>query len=213
MTPPKILNVYCTKMYRVGFLLFFFVIGFSSVEAQGIRNCQLFMDGWQFSKQMPKNNDWQPVTLPHTFNKDDMQQDKSYYTGDAYYRKIFTLPESLKDKRVFLRFEGVGSVAEIFLNGKYLTQHKGAFTAFAFEITNMVHLGMSDTLLVKVNNASRKDVIPINMNLFPVYGGIYRPVALITTNKINFTVTDYASSGVYIKQKTQKRQGGSNCTI
>ncbi|MGF7233074.1 glycoside hydrolase family 2 protein, partial [Arachidicoccus sp.] len=51
------------------------------------------------------------------------------------------------------------------------------------------------------NNTLRKDVIPINDNLFPTYGGIYRPVDLIITNKLNITTTDYASSGIYIKQE------------
>src|SRR5690606_8199420 len=47
----------------------------------------------------------------------------------------------------------------------------------------------------------RKDIIPINHFLFPVYGGIYRPVHLITTNKTNFVVTDQAAPGIFIRQK------------
>lgn len=179
-------------------------ICFLNVSAQNFRVHNSFMGGWEFYKgaSIKNNVHWQSISLPHTFNKDDMQQSKDYYTGDAFYRKIFSLPATLKDKRVFLRFEGVGAVAEIYLNGKYVTQHRGAYTAFLFELTNMLHLGSSDTLLVKVNNAARKDVVPVNMSLFPVYGGIYRPVEMIVTDKINFTTTDYASPGVYIRQQT-----------
>lgn len=199
------LEIYsCMTIFRKGIVFLLSLLLIRGLSAQSIRIVLPFNTGWQFSlKEIPKEESgWKLVTIPHTYNKDDMQDVKGYYAGDAYYRKIFQIPDSLKDKRVFLRFEGVGSVAEIFVNGKYITQHKGGFTAFAFEITNLIHLGKSDTLLVKVNNAARKDVIPVNMNLFPLYGGIYRPVEMIVTNKINFTVTDHASHGIYIKQKT-----------
>ncbi|WP_447641672.1 MULTISPECIES: glycoside hydrolase family 2 protein [Chitinophagaceae] len=192
-------------MYKLLVLFIAFASIGNNVSAQNHRLDSALSDGWQFSKDNPKKNQWQSVSLPHTFNKDDMQRGKDYYTGDAYYRRVFSVPVSLNDKRIFLRFEGVGAVTDIFLNGKYIAQHKGAYTAFAFEVTNMVHLGKSDTLLVKVNNASRKDVIPVNMNLFPVYGGIYRPVEMIVTNKINFSVTDHASPGIFIRQKTSDK--------
>ncbi|MFT4205097.1 MAG: glycoside hydrolase family 2 TIM barrel-domain containing protein [Chitinophagaceae bacterium] len=187
-------------MYKSLVLFIAFAVVGNRSNAQDNKRNELFTDSWQFS--FNKDDGWQPVLLPHTYNKDDMQRGKDYYSGDAYYRKIFSLPQSLQDKRFFLRFEGVGAVADIFMNGKYVTQHRGAYTAFAFEVTNLVHLGKSDTLLVKVNNAARKDVVPINMSLFPVYGGIYRPVWMVVTDKINFSVTDEASPGIYIRQHT-----------
>ena len=186
-------------------LVFFLAIVVSiSVDAQSSRIVQTFNNDWQFVKSanISSSTSWENVTLPHTYNKDDMQRGKGYYTGDASYRKVFTVADSLKGKRLFLRFEGVGAVASIYVNGKYVTQHKGAYTAFSFEMTNLVHIGKPDTLLVRVNNASRKDVIPVNMSLFPVYGGIYRSVELIATSDVNFTVTDYASPCIYIHQKT-----------
>lgn len=51
------------------------------------------------------------------------------------------------------------------------------------------------------DNHSRLDVIPINHVLFGVYGGMYRPVSLIVTEKCSIAVDDYASSGIYITQK------------
>ncbi len=131
----------------------------------------------------------------------DMQEGKNFYTGDAFYQKKFIIPNSQKGKRIFLRFEGVGSVATIYLNGKFLTEHKGAFAAFSFEISHVVNYGAENTIVVRTNNKPRKDIIPVNNFLFPVYGGIYRPVSMIITNSVNIIVTDYASSGIYIRQK------------
>ena len=59
---------------------------------------------------------------------------------------------------------------------------------------------------MKADNTARPDVIPVNHSLFGVYGGIYRPVWLITTEQNNITVTDCASPGVYITQKNVSRR-------
>ena len=61
-------------------------------------------------------------------------------------------------------------------------------------------------IIVKADNASRPDVIPINHVLFGVYGGMYRPVWLIVTEPYNICVTDCASSGVYITQKNVSKK-------
>src|SRR5690606_5682208 len=59
---------------------------------------------------------------------------------------------------------------------------------------------------VVTDNKSRKDVIPTNQFLFPVYGGIYRPVHLITTNKTGFVVTDQSAAGIFIRQKNVSKK-------
>ncbi|QCX54011.1 glycoside hydrolase family 2 protein [Elizabethkingia sp. JS20170427COW] len=144
---------------------------------------------------------WENVNLPHTFNKEDMQKDRNFFTGDVVYQKSFTPDARHKDKRIFLRFEGVGSVAKIYINNKYIGEHKGAYSQFAFEITNSLIPDKENVISVVANNQARKDVIPVNQFLFPIYGGIYRPVSLITTDKTQFTVTDNASPGILISQK------------
>ena len=88
-------------------------------------------------------------------------------------------------------------------NGNYqiVGRHQGGYSAFVFELTNMLKFGEENEILVKVSNEATPQVIPVNHTLFPMYGGIYRPVELIVTNKINIAVSDYASSGVFISQK------------
>lgn len=186
------------------FLLSLFCI-FMLIQAYG-RDSQPFNDGWLFRKaeDLPKtlNEDWLPVKIPHTWNAEDMQVKKNtFYAGEAYYRKTYTPDLSLGDKRVFLRFEGVAAVAEVYINGVFAGNHKGGYSAFVIEMTKLLRYGQENEILVKVDNNSRPDVIPVNHTLFGVYGGIYRPVELIVTEKLNITVTDYASPGIYISQK------------
>lgn len=170
-----------------------------------------FNDGWSFKKAgtvlQALRNEWQPVAIPHTWNDEDMQVKKNiFYAGETYYKKVITPDSTWSDKRVFLRFEGVASVAELFINGEACGNHKGAYAAFAIEISNRLKYGQENEILVKVDNSSRPDVIPVNHTLFGVYGGIYRPVQLIVTEKINIAVNDYASPGIFITQQHVTRK-------
>jgi len=144
---------------------------------------------------------YEDVTLPHTYNKDDMQTDRNFFEGKGIYKKTFSVDPNQQHKRTFIKFEGVGSVAQLYVNNKYIGEHKGGYSMFVFEITNSIHYDKENQLVVIADNRARRDVLPINQFLFPIYGGIYRPVHLITTNKTNFVVTDQAGPGVYIRQK------------
>ena len=176
------------------------------------REVTSFCDGWEFKKgpfpaDMMKSarqwdTGWKPVDIPHTWNADDMQRHaSSFYAGEAYYRKRFTPDSILAGKRVYLRFEGVGACAEVYVNGYLAGSHKGAYSAFVCEIGRQLKLGEENEIVVKADNASRPDVIPVNHTLFGVYGGIYRPVWIVTTEPCAIVVNDCASPGVYITQK------------
>lgn len=191
-------------------------LGFVSMQAEG-RKVESFNSGWSFKKAPAEkelavnarkwDSGWSEVEIPHTWNAKDMQvQANSFYEGVAYYKKQYFFPAKLKDKRVFLRFEGVGSCSEVFVNGVLATAHKGGYSAFACEIGPLLKAGEENEIMVKADNKSRPDVIPVNHNLFGVYGGIYRPVWLIVTEPYNISVTDCASPGVYITQKNVSKK-------
>ena len=191
-------------------------LGFVSMQAEG-RKVESFNSGWSFKKAPAEkelavnarkwDSGWSEVEIPHTWNAKDMQvQANSFYEGAAYYKKQYFFPAELKDKRVFLRFEGVGSCSEVFVNGVLATVHKGGYSAFACEIGPLLKAGEENEIMVKADNKSRPDVIPVNHNLFGVYGGIYRPVWLIVTEPYNISVTDCASPGVYITQKNVSKK-------
>ena len=53
------------------------------------------------------------VNLPHTFNEHDFMSDAGYYRGEGTYIKELDVPETWRGKRVFVKFEGAASVANI----------------------------------------------------------------------------------------------------
>lgn len=183
------------------------------------RDISPFNDGWSFIRHdvtpgaALTAKDAVPVTLPHTWNATDLQSvgDKGAYIGAAVYRKTFRADEALRDKRVFLRFEGVGSVAEVFFNGEKIGEHRGSYSAFCYEITDRLKRGADNTVVVRVNNAARPDVLPVNQALFAIFGGIYRPASLIVTDKVCIVPTDHASPGVYLDQDKVTAESASLC--
>jgi beta-galactosidase len=138
--------------------------------------------------------DWPVVSIPHNWGWENAQQGKDFYHGPGWYRRSLNItPET--GKRYFLRFEAASLVADVYLNGQLLGEHRGGFGAFCFEITTDLSVGGTNLLAVRVDNTKGADVAPLSGD-FSVYGGLYRPVHLIVTGEEVFTPTDHGSPGV-----------------
>jgi beta-galactosidase len=142
---------------------------------------------------------WEQVTVPHSWSNAEAIPGKGFYAGDSWYSQQFATQPGWRSDRVFLRFEAVSLIAEVFLNGKRLGEHHGGFAAFNYEITDRLNFSGENRLLVRVNNKRRPDVSPLGGD-FTMYGGIYRPVSLLITGAVNITPLDDASPGVFLKQ-------------
>jgi len=142
---------------------------------------------------------WQLVNFPHTWNADDAQDDeRGYYRNVAWYRRTLNIPTDKKDKQITIFFEGANQEVELFVNGVSAGTHVGGYTRFSFDITKLVHFGQQNLFALKVNNRFNENVPPLTAD-FTFFGGIYRDVYLIFTNKIHVSTTHYASSGVYLQ--------------
>lgn len=156
---------------------------------------------WKFypSYDVNRNPKMTDVTVPHTWNLMDVFQGMKYERGTYLYERILTLTDGQrKDKRFFLKFDGVNSYAEVAVNQQYVGYHAGGYTAFCLEITDKLLSG-DNKLSVVVSNAYRTDVAPLAGD-FNIYGGITRPVWLIVTERDCISPLDYGSCGVYIHQ-------------
>ena len=176
--------------------------GFADVERSDV----LLDTGWVYrpiSDPNPTAKD-QKVTLPHTWNAQYIKGTEYNRETMVYIRNLQVSEEMLRGRRVFLRFEGVNSVADVFVNRRTVGQHKGGYTAFCMEITNHLVTG-DNTVEVWASNAFRTDVLPISGD-FNVYGGIHRPVHLLITGEDCISPLYYGSSGVLIRQDRVSRQ-------
>ncbi len=179
-------------------------LGFLTSAGYGYpRESSRLDSGWRFKlgeiagAEQPQfdDRDWQPVVLPHNWGWEQAQKGENYYRGPGWYRCNLNIGEAKLGKRYFVRFEAAGSVADVYLNGNLVSQHRGAFGAFCVEITKQLSPGGNNLLAVHVSNAPEPDVAPLSGD-FCVFGGLYRPVHLIQTDEICFALTDHASPGV-----------------
>lgn len=74
----------------------------------------------------------------------------------GFYRKRFDAPELEDGERLMLHFEGVSFGADVWLNGKKLGRHIGAFTGFEFDATDSVNPGGENLLAVRVTKQRTK---------------------------------------------------------
>ncbi|MEG2596329.1 MAG: glycoside hydrolase family 2 TIM barrel-domain containing protein [Ruthenibacterium sp.] len=153
---------------------------------------------WQFTKTDDENaTDWQNVTVPHTWNNQDGQDGGGdYYRGRCWYR--MALPTLPRDKDIYVEFEGVNHIAEVYLNGENLGTHEGGFGAFRFEIGS--HLKDGENILM-VSAYNGEGYVYPQMADFTFFGGIYRPARIVVVEKSHFDLMLHGSKGIFITPK------------
>ncbi len=167
-----------------------------------------------FSATNFNDSSWQQISLPHTWNAEDGIDIGEYYQGDGWYRKELTIPNSYKDKELFLQFEAANKEAEVFVNGKSVHTNIGGYLAFTVDISDHVKYGQKNIVAVRVNNEV-KDSAPLSGD-FTFFGGIYRSINLIVTDKTHIEVEDDSSRGVYVtipNNKSIEKKAEVNLTV
>ena len=158
-------------------------------------------EGWRFFFKSEKTSDnARHVTLPHSWNTDPLAQGYWLETTGNYQNGMY-LPVEWASKRLFVKFYGVQSVADLFVNGNYVGTHRGGATAFTFEITDKVRFGTDNAMLVVVSNSYRDDVLPTSTDM-NLYGGIYREAELILTERTAISPLYLGSEGVLVRQQS-----------
>jgi len=102
-----------------------------------------------------------------------------YYQGLVWYQRTFDHKPAGPGKRVYLRFGSADYAASVFLNGKPVGKHQGAFTPFAFDVTDKLRAG-SNQITVGVDSARTDSDVPPPVTDWETYGGITRSVRLVT---------------------------------
>ena len=155
-----------------------------------------FRFGYEFDKRSGVT-----VQLPHSWNALDVTSGADHYhRGIGNYTKKVSIPAEWEGKRVFIKFEGANSICDFFLNGKFVGEHRGGYTAFVYDITDRLRYGQDNELWARVNNSEQLDVMPL-VGDFNIGGGLYRDVYFIITDKACISPEDHASPGVYFSQR------------
>lgn len=194
---------------KVLFVLFLMTV--LSLESSAMKIISLNR-GWYFNKGYEsQRTDKVIVDLPHTWNvADAMFGNVDYYRGMATYSRSIIIPETEPCKRVFLKVNAAQTVADIYLDNHFISQHKGGYTAFTVELTDWIRKGQSHKLDIRVNNAQTMEIAPICGD-FNIWGGLNRGVELLLAEDVCIDPSYYGSSGVFFTQKNVSEKSADLC--
>lgn len=184
-----------------------------------VRKTQNFNNGWKFylgdinHAHMPAHNDsaWRVLNLPHDWSIEGEFSEANPATpgggalpgGIGWYRKSFILPESEKNRLIFLTFDGVYRDSEVWINGTYLGKRPYGYISFQYELTPYLNYGtQTNTIAIKVDNSQQPN------SRWYTGSGIYRNVWLTSTEKLHIPLwgtfvstpeVDHSSAKVIVK--------------
>ena len=145
------------------------------------------------------DSSWTNLNLPHTWNNLDGQDGgNNYYRGIGWYRTHYAVDDGYTNRQFFLKFDGAFSVADVYVNGNLVGEHRGGFAAFVYDVTPYLNVSADNVIAVKVNNAFDTNLPPLNAD-FTFFGGLYRDVHLLVTDPVQISPLDYGSPGIYLK--------------
>jgi hypothetical protein len=156
-------------------------------DAHKINNNWKFQKGDIKEASSPSFDDskWRQLNLPHDWSiEGPLSPDNASGTGFvpggiAWYRKALDIPSEMKDKKVFIYFEGVYRDGEVFINGKSLGMRPNGFISYMYELTPYVNFGGKNTIAVRVDHSKNAD------SRFYTGSGIYRDVYLVYANSVH----------------------------
>jgi beta-galactosidase len=156
-------------------------------------NWNRFNNNWKFTKGNPENaqstnfddSSWEKVNLPHDwaikgpFNEQENgSTGKLPWRGEGWYRNTFTLSSEDQGKVVYIKFDGVMSSPQIFVNGKLAGKWDYGYSSFYLDISDFVKYGQENGIAVYVDNRKH------DSRWYPG-AGIYRKVEMMTTEKVH----------------------------
>ncbi|MBP9211768.1 MAG: T9SS type A sorting domain-containing protein [Bacteroidetes bacterium] len=140
-------------------------------------------------RHLPSYNDqaWTAKQLPAIENVlAANERMPEIYQDGVWYRRSFTVNDTLKEWAAALNFLAVNYIADVWLNGTYLGWHEGGYTPFAFDVSSALRFDSANVLVVRVDNipwGTRKDIVPYVESDWFNYTGIIHDVFLEFSNR------------------------------
>ena len=184
-TTPSIMNIlHSFKAASFGLLL-----AASSISVNATVNntddATLINSDWQYlqyaadtPQQAIAKNDWQNISLPHTWNATDtVDSTPGYRRSTSWYKRELNQKVD-SNQRYFVYFEGANMETKLYVNNQLAGEHVGGYLGFEIEITDQLNANGPNQLLVSVSNRYNPNLIPSQKADFFIHGGITRDVWL-----------------------------------
>jgi len=132
------------------------------------------------------DNAWRAVHLPHDWSIEGPYAATNASGtgflpgGIGWYRKNFTIPESLRGSRIFIAFDGVYRDSDVWINGQLLGHRPYGYSSFEYDLTRALKFGDErNVIAVRVDHSTVAD------SRFYTGSGIYRHVWLVVAPPVH----------------------------
>src|SRR5271157_1250995 len=189
--------------------------------------------GWKFFQgdapgaQQPGFADanWRDVDLPHDWSIEGSFKEQPepariaafLPTGIGWYRKHFSIPESYRDRKVAIEFDGIYQLSEVWINGQHLGKRPYGYIGFCCDLSPHLKFGGDNVIAVKVDNSHQPNCRWYSGS------GIYQHTWLLVTNPLHvaywgtFVTTPQVAedaANVQIKTRIQNEaKSDARCTL
>ncbi|MFA6581223.1 MAG: sugar-binding domain-containing protein, partial [Paludibacter sp.] len=177
--------------FTIALLLFFS----ATLIAKNTREVENFNKNWKFiladsslnaSTKTFDDSSWRKLNLPHDWSiESDFGKDFPASPGGGalpgglgWYRKTFSVDKSLRNRKVFIEFDGVYRNSEVWINGHFLGKRPNGYISFGYELTPFLNFGSNNVIAVKVDNSKQPN------SRWYSGSGIYRNVRLLITHPV-----------------------------
>lgn len=110
------------------------------------------------------DEDWETVTLPHTFNDGELFSVPIEDAGSgqtrtaAFYRNVLTVPAQHRQDRCILSFEGMRQTCYLYVNGQLAGYYEAGVGPFGFDITPFLAPDGRSSITVLTDNTSTRNI-------------------------------------------------------
>lgn len=107
---------------------------------------------------------WQSVTLPHTFNDGDLFRARIQDAGSGqkrtfgFYRKWLTIPREHNGHKVLLEFEGLRQTCYLYVNGKLAGYYEAGVAPFGFDVTEFIRYDSENLIAIATDNTATRNI-------------------------------------------------------
>ncbi len=120
--------------------------------------------GHFFYERAYQEEGWKEVSVPHTYNDEDLFVNRIEDAGSnqkrtfSCYRKWFTVPKEHKGKKVFIEFEGIRQTCYLYMNGKMAGYYEAGVAPFGFDLTPYLDESGENLVAVATDSTSSRNM-------------------------------------------------------
>ncbi len=189
-TPNRFRLIFSSILFLLSVSLFCF-----STAAAQTRKTSSFDNDWRFLKGDAANAEksnfddaaWRVTNVPHDWSIEGPFDEKNptgagggyLPSGVSWYRKHFDVADKDKGKRVFIQFDGVMEMSDVYINGVHLGKRPSGYISYEYDLTDHINFGKENIIAVRADTSAQP------ASRWYTGAGIYRHVRLVTKDAVH----------------------------